>query len=126
MTNPTSQEPPTPTVNTAGNTQPTPTVNTAGNTMAPNQPDAFRSLGKNEWGKREIGALWKKEGNGQTYLRGQIKLEGMSLGEGKHRILLFSNRTKKNDSQPDFYLYLSKDDEDTKVAVKLEGIETLL
>jgi hypothetical protein len=31
---------------------------------------------QNDWQKRDIGALWKREGKNQKYLSGYVKVEG--------------------------------------------------
>ena len=63
----------------------------------------------NDWSKRDIGALWKKEGKTQKYLSGYFKLES---GE-EVKIVVFSNKNKKdNQKAPDYRVYLSKPKED--------------
>lgn len=59
----------------------------------------------NEWQAREIGALWKKDGQNQKYLSGKVKLpEGAPSEFG---VVVFTNRHKTEGSnQPDFRLYL--------------------
>ena len=54
---------------------------------------------KNEWQEREIGALWKNEGRNQTYLTGKV---------GEQKVVIFSNKNKNKDSQPDFRVYKSE------------------
>tara|TARA_Y100001963_G_C6769301_1_gene443981 strand:- start:1053 stop:1298 length:246 start_codon:yes stop_codon:yes gene_type:complete len=54
---------------------------------------------KNEWQEREIGALWKNEGRNQTYLTGKV---------GDQKVVIFSNRNKNKDNQPDFRVYKSE------------------
>ena len=54
---------------------------------------------KNEWQEREIGALWKNEGRNQTYLTGKV---------GDQKVVIFSNKNKNKDSQPDFRVYKSE------------------
>ena len=54
---------------------------------------------KNEWQEREIGALWKNEGRNQTYLTGKV---------GDQKVVIFSNRNKNKDNQPDYRGYKSE------------------
>ena len=54
---------------------------------------------KNEWQEREFGALWKNEGRNQTYLTGKI---------GDQKVVIFSNKNKNKDNQPDFRVYKSE------------------
>ena len=54
---------------------------------------------KNEWQEREIGALWKNEGRNQTYLTGKV---------GDQKVVIFSNKNKNKDNQPDFRVYKSE------------------
>jgi len=58
--------------------------------------------------RSDIGALWKKESrDGQKYLSGVVKLEdGTTV-----RIVVFSNRYKKSENQPDFRIYRSREKE---------------
>jgi uncharacterized protein (DUF736 family) len=59
---------------------------------------------KSEWSEREVGALWKKDGQNQKYLTGKVKIDGV-----EKNIVVFSNKHKNKDSQPDFRMYLSRD-----------------
>ena len=56
----------------------------------------------------EVGAIWKREArSGQKYLAGHIKTED-DLGEEKTtKVVVFSNRHKEKENQPDFRMYLS-------------------
>jgi uncharacterized protein (DUF736 family) len=59
--------------------------------------------------EEEIGALWKRKSkNGLTYLAGHVKVED-ELGIVKTtKVVLFSNKKKTSDNQPDFRMYVSK------------------
>ena len=58
----------------------------------------------NDWKKREIGALWRREGKSQKYLSGKITLG--EFGEEKtYQVVVFTNRFKEKDNQPDFRIY---------------------
>jgi uncharacterized protein (DUF736 family) len=59
---------------------------------------------KNEWSEREVGALWKRSGPNQKYLTGKVKVEGV-----EKNVVIFSNKNKTKDNQPDFRVYLSRD-----------------
>jgi len=79
---------------------------------------------KTDWQKRELGALWKKESPNQKYLTGHIKDEGGNL----QKVIIFSNKNKTKDNQPDFRVYKSEDrakTEDAGVASTAED-DTLL
>lgn len=66
----------------------------------------------NDWAKRDIGALWKREGKSGKYLSGYFKDE---LGE-QVEIVVFTNKYKgENAKAPDFRVYLSKDSNSTEV-----------
>lgn len=60
-----------------------------------------------EWKKRELGALWKKNGKTQNYFSGKINIE--KLGDEKFvNIVGFSNKQKKdNPNAPDVIIYYS-------------------
>tara|TARA_B110001454_G_C12683721_1_gene419259 strand:- start:771 stop:1049 length:279 start_codon:yes stop_codon:yes gene_type:complete len=61
----------------------------------------------NDWKDREMGALWKKQGRNQTYLSGTVKAEDGST----RRVIVFENKNKKAENQPDFVIYESKPQE---------------
>lgn len=72
----------------------------------------------NEWAKRDIGALWKKEGKNQKFLSGYIKDETGAQTE----VVIFANKYKQDNAKaPDYRIYLSVKSEDTaKASVKTE------
>jgi uncharacterized protein (DUF736 family) len=66
---------------------------------------------QNDWQKRDIGALWKKEGKNQKYLSGYFKDE---LGE-QVEIVIFANKFKNdNPKAPDYRVYLSSKTENSQ------------
>jgi len=71
---------------------------------------ADTSKAKNEWDKRELGALWTKEsqGSGKKYFSGHIKFETDFGEEKKINVVAFHNRDKKSENSPDFRIYMSK------------------
>jgi|TARA_R110000751_G_scaffold23569_4_gene65091 uncharacterized protein (DUF736 family) len=59
--------------------------------------------------EEEIGALWKRKSkNGLTYLAGHVKIEDELGTEKMVKVVLFSNKKKTNEKQPDFRMYVSK------------------
>ena len=60
---------------------------------------------KTDWSKRELGALWKNTGRSQTYLTGHVTPPGASEPV---KVIIFSNKNKNKDNQPDFRVYLSE------------------
>lgn len=72
----------------------------------------------NEWAKRDIGALWKKEGKNQKFLSGYIKDETGAQIE----VVIFANKYKQDNAKaPDYRIYLSvKSDDASKAPVKAE------
>jgi len=63
---------------------------------------------KNEWSKRDIGALWKREGQNQKYLSGYVKIDELGI-EREVKIVVFSNKNKNNNEKaPDYRIYVSK------------------
>jgi uncharacterized protein (DUF736 family) len=62
----------------------------------------------NEWAKRDIGALWRREGKNQKYLSGYVKFDEFGV-EREVKIVVFSNKSKKdNVKAPDYRIYISK------------------
>lgn len=72
---------------------------------------------KNEWQKREIGALWKRESkaSGKKYLVGHVKFNELGT-ETLLKVVVFPNATKKNEKSPDFVIYVSQAEGDAKLA----------
>jgi len=62
----------------------------------------------NEWVKRDIGALWKREGKNQKYLSGYVKVDDSGL-EKEVKVVVFANKNKNNNEKaPDYRIYISK------------------
>jgi uncharacterized protein (DUF736 family) len=84
---------------------------------------------QSEWQKRECGALWKKESPTQKYFSGHVKVT--DNGEEKMvRLIVFSNRNKEKDSQPDFRIYTADDTqkqpEETVAAAVVQDVGEVL
>jgi|GEM_PF-1133815 len=62
---------------------------------------------QNEWSKREIGALWKREGKTQKYLAGHITFSDEFGSEKRLDVQIFANKNKEKDNQPDFRVYFN-------------------
>jgi len=62
----------------------------------------------NDWSKREIGALWKKDGPTQKYLSGYLTVDEFGT-KTKVNVVVFANKNKSKDTAPDFRVYLSKE-----------------
>ena len=56
----------------------------------------------------ELGALWQRESSQGKYLTGTINLKGAGLADKAVSIVIFSNKFKKAENQPDLRIYLSK------------------
>lgn len=64
---------------------------------------------KIDWNKRELGALWRREGKNQNYLSGFIKVGEFGV-EREYKLVIFTNKNKsKNPKAPDFVVYQSED-----------------
>lgn len=63
---------------------------------------------QNDWAKRDIGALWKREGQNQKYLSGYVKVDEMGI-EKELKVVIFANKNKNNNEKaPDYRIYVSK------------------
>lgn len=71
----------------------------------------------NEWAKRELGALWKKDSAKGKYLSGYLNLTELGITD-KVNVVLFSNKNKTKDTAPDFRIYLSVDKNNTGAAAQ--------
>ena len=76
---------------------------------------------KNEWEKREIGALWTKtsQASGKKYFSGHFKIQTEFGEDKKVPVVAFFNKDKKSENSPDFRIYLSKPAE-TQTETKTE------
>ena len=63
---------------------------------------------KSSWKEREMGALWKRKGNSQTYLSGTIEIDNFGAKE-KVNVVIYSNKYKEKENHPDFRVYRSED-----------------
>jgi len=62
---------------------------------------------KNDWSKRDVGALWKRESATQKYLSGYVKVDELGI-ERELKVIVFSNKNKKDNAKaPDYRIYLS-------------------
>jgi hypothetical protein len=62
---------------------------------------------QSDWKKRELGALWRREGKNQNFLSGKVTI-GKIGEEQEVQIVVFKNNYKDNDKQPDFRIYEDK------------------
>lgn len=75
---------------------------------------------KNDWSKRDIGALWKRESATQKYLSGYVKVDELGI-ERELKVIVFSNKNKKDNAKaPDYRVYLSVPKEE-KPAIQAEN-----
>jgi uncharacterized protein (DUF736 family) len=82
----------------------------------------------NDWSKRDVGALWKREGSNQKYLSGYVKVDELGI-EREMKVVVFSNKSKKNNEKaPDYRIYLSKplvkqDEQSAQVDSKVKTVK---
>ena len=64
-----------------------------------------------EWSKREMGALWKKDGKSQKFYSGFLKLKKDEDDTSPEEIsvIIFANKHKNSDRAPDLIVYRSDD-----------------
>jgi uncharacterized protein (DUF736 family) len=83
----------------------------------------------NDWSKRDVGALWKREGSNQKYLSGYVKVDELGI-EREMKVVVFSNKSKKNNEKaPDYRIYLSKplvkqDEQSAQVDSKVKSVKS--
>ena len=77
--------------------------------------DNNNSASQSDWKKRELGALWRREGKKQNYLSGILKIGDFGV-ERELRVVVFTNKGKaKNEKAPDFIMYEEKAREDINI-----------
>ena len=82
-----------------------------------NNTNTGTSQKNNDWSKREIGALWKKDGPTQKYLSGYLTIDEFGT-KTKVNVVVFGNKNKSKDTAPDFRVYLSKENTPTQAATE--------
>ena len=65
---------------------------------------------ESQWRRRELGALWVRDGKNQKYLSGHVSYETMPGITEKVKVVVFTNKNKeKNERAPDYVVYRSED-----------------
>ena len=65
---------------------------------------------QSQWRRRELGALWVRDGKNQKYLSGHVSVETMPGVSEKLKVVVFTNKNKeKNERAPDYVVYRSED-----------------
>ena len=59
---------------------------------------------KTDWNKLEIGAMWKKTNDKQSFYTGHVTIGGKEVD-----IVCFSNKHKTDDKHPDIRVYERED-----------------
>ena len=63
---------------------------------------------KTDWSKREIGALWRREGASQKYFSGHVVIDDFGT-EKKVKVVVFTNKHKNKETQPDLRIYTAEE-----------------
>jgi len=59
--------------------------------------------------RRELGALWSRQASsGSQYLTGKFRIKDIKSEFDEVKIIVFPNNKKKNDSSPDFQIFLER------------------
>lgn len=63
-----------------------------------------------KWDRKELGVLWKKtkRTDSEKYLSGVINLKHITGEDKDVPVIIFSNKGKKQESHPDYRIYLSE------------------
>ena len=64
-----------------------------------------------QWTKREMGALWKKDGKTQKFYSGFLKIKNGENDENPEEVsvIIFANKHKNSDNAPDLIVYRSEE-----------------
>ena len=75
------------------------------------------------WRRRELGALWVRDGKNQKYLSGHVSVETMPGVTEKVKVVVFTNKNKeKNERAPDYVVYRSEDPVSQSVETTAEEV----
>ena len=58
-----------------------------------------------DWKERDFGALWHRQGRTQKYLSGHVRMKDESGKVTEQKVIVFTNKHKSADNQPDFRVY---------------------
>jgi hypothetical protein len=75
-----------------------------------NEEQTEQTEQQSQWRRRELGALWVRDGKNQKYLSGHVSVETMPGVSEKLKVVVFTNKNKeKNERAPDYVVYRSED-----------------
>lgn len=76
----------------------------------PTTTNTNTTTGKTDWKKNEIGVLWKRKAkaSGESYFTGTLTFQEAVKSGQQIQVILFSNKSKKTDNQPDVRVYISE------------------
>jgi ribosomal protein L39E len=78
---------------------------------------------ESQWRRRELGALWVRDGKNQKYLSGHVSYETMPGVTEKVKVVVFTNKNKeKNERAPDYVVYRSEDPVSQSVETTAEEV----
>ena len=75
---------------------------------------------QNERQKRELGALWVREGKSGKYFYGKIGEK-----DNQEEVVIFRNKNKNGDNHPDFIIYKSENRQTSSTTVKKQEEQTV-
>ena len=58
--------------------------------------------------RRELGALWSRQGSSGTYYTGKFRLKDIKNDFDEVKIIVFQNNKKKSDGSPDLQIFMEK------------------
>lgn len=71
----------------------------------PEETSSTQQNNSTNWSKNNLGSLWLKNGKNSKYLSGKISLQGSNGETITQNIILFKNKYKEKDNQPDYLIF---------------------
>ena len=71
----------------------------------PEETSSTQQNNSTNWSKNNLGSLWLKNGKNSKYLSGKISLQGKNGETITQNIILFKNKYKEKDNQPDYLIF---------------------
>ncbi len=71
----------------------------------PEETSSTQQNNSTNWSKNNLGSLWLKNGKNSKYLSGKISLQGPNGETITQNIILFKNKYKEKDNQPDYLIF---------------------
>lgn len=71
----------------------------------PEETSSKQQDNSSNWQKNNLGSLWLKQGKSGKFLSGKVTLQNANGETFTQNIILFKNKYKEKDNQPDYLIF---------------------